>query len=431
MGKNRSQRFFEQAKELFPGGVNSPVRAFNAVGGDPRFIAQAKGAYLTDVDGMSYIDFVGSWGPMIAGHAHPKVIEAIQQAASLGTSYGAPCPGEISLAKQVLRRFPNMEKIRWVNSGTEAVMGAVRLARGATGRNKILKFSGCYHGHADYLLVKAGSGALTQGNPDSLGVPQDFAKHTLIAPYNDLPAVSRWVEHHGEDLAAILVEPIAGNMGVVLPKRGFLSGLKKLCRRSGALLIFDEVMTGFRVHPHSAQGLFKIKPDITVLGKIIGGGLPVGAYGASRKLMDQISPGGGIYQAGTLSGNPLAMAAGLATLQTLQSRTTYARLEQKTARLAQGLQNIARESGIDAQVPYVCGMLSLFFAKKPVENLEEVMESRHTLFKPFFWEMLKRGVYLPPSPFEAWFVSLAHGENEIAKTLRAAKDSFGIIRKNL
>lgn len=411
-----------------PGGVNSPVRAFGAVGGDPVFMIRGRGAYLEDVDSNQYIDYVGSWGPMILGHAHPQVVNAIVGAAESSSSFGAPCPAEVDLARLICKRIPDIQQIRMVNSGTEAVMAALRLARGYTKRNKILKFAGCYHGHADSLLVKAGSGALTHGAPDSLGVPRAFAKHTLVAPYNDLKATGSLVQKHHKDIAAIIVEPIAGNMGLIPPKPGFLKGLKKLCRQTGALLIFDEVMTGFRVHAGGAQQLYGVKPDLTTLGKIIGGGLPVGAFGGSKKIMQCLSPQGGVYQAGTLSGNPLAMAAGSATLKRLGAKNTYRKLEQKTSRLAQGIAEAARKAGFQVQVPRVCGMLSLYFSQSPVQNLDDVMRSSKDLYKLFFHEMLERGVYLPPSPFEAWFVSLAHGENEIAKTVRAAKDSFQSIR---
>jgi len=424
MALKQSEKLFTAAKKLFPGGVNSPVRAFQNVGGHPRFIAKASGAYLSDVDGNNYIDYVGSWGPMIAGHAHPKVVEAIQGAAALGTSFGAPSPLEVQMAKQLMRHFPSLQKLRMVNSGTEAVMGALRVARGYTRRNKVLKFAGCYHGHADYLLVKAGSGALTHGQPDSLGVPPAFVEDTLVAPYNDLAATRRLVNQHRKDLAAIIVEPIVGNMGCVLPKPGFLEGLRTLCDQSRALLVFDEVMTGFRVHAGGAQALLGIRPDLTTLGKIIGGGLPVGAYGGRAEVMKCVSPEGGVYQAGTLSGNPVAMAAGLATLKLVSTPKAHLKLLRKTERLAKGMLEIAQRAGCEVQVPYVCGMLSLFFRPQPVENLDGAMASDAGSFRKFFWEMLQRGVYLPPSPYEAWFVSLAHGENEIAKTLRAAKDSF-------
>lgn len=419
----RSKTLFNKAKDLLPGGVNSPVRAFGSVGGNPLFFQSAQGAYLKDVDGNSYIDYVGSWGPMILGHAHPKVVEAVQQAATLGLSFGAPCAAEVEIASLVKRRVPGIEKIRFVNSGTEALMSAIRLARGFTGRNKVLKFAGCYHGHADYLLVKAGSGALTFGKPDSLGVPKDFAKHTLIAPFNDLDAVKKLITKHGKDLAAIVVEPITGNMGVILPKVDFLKGLKKLCQQNGTLLIFDEVMTGFRVAPGGAQALLKVKPDLTTFGKVIGGGMPVGAYGGAKKIMNHISPEGGVYQAGTLSGNPVAMAAGLATLKQL-TPAAYKKLSKKTERLSLGLKEAASSAGIAVQTPWTCGMLSLYFSKQPVQNLDDAQKSQVKRFVPFFHQMLSKGIYLPPSAYESWFVSLAHGENEIAKTLRAAKDSF-------
>lgn len=430
MSTHQSKKLFVEAKKLIPGGVNSPVRAFGSVGGHPIFIERAFGPYLTDVDQNNYIDYVGSWGPMIAGHAHPQVITAIQNTAAAGSSFGAPCPLEVDMARLLVKRIPSLEKVRMVNSGTEAVMGALRVARGYTGKNKILKFTGCYHGHADYLLVKAGSGALTHGRPDSLGVPREFSRHTLLAPYNDLAAVSRVCRKNRKDLAAIIVEPIAGNMGVILPKPGFLRGLKKISRETGALLVFDEVMTGFRVHAGGAQSLYHVRPDLTVLGKIIGGGLPVGAYGGKARIMRSVSPEGGVYQAGTLSGNPVAMAAGIATLKLLSSSKVYERLLEKTHRLAKGLRDAARAAKISVQVPYACGMLSLYFSSKKVNNLTDAQNSKTKLFGKFFHEMLSRGIYLPPSPYEAWFISLAHGENEIAKTLRAAKDSFQYLQKN-
>ncbi len=430
MGFARSKRWFQKASHLLPGGVNSPVRAFGYVGGNPLFIERANGSYLTDVDGNSYIDYVGSWGPMIAGHSHPKVIEAVFHATLKGLSFGAPSPSEVEMAGWLIRRMPSLDRVRMVNSGTEAVMGALRAARGFTGRDLILKFEGCYHGHADYLLVKAGSGALTSGAPDSLGVPAEFAKQTLVAPYNDLEATRRIVRRYRKDLAAIIVEPIAGNMGCVLPQAGFLPGLKKLCRETGALLVFDEVMTGFRVHPAGAQGLYKIRPDLTALGKVIGGGMPVGAYGGRRDIMRLVSPEGKVYQAGTLSGNPVAMAAGLATLKLMAGRSVYAKLHQKTQRLARGLAEAAEQAGLKVSVPYACGMLSLFFSKNPPRNLQEVKKSHTGLFPGFFREMLRRGVYLPPSPYEAWFLSLSHGENEIAKTLRAAKLSLALLKNS-
>ena len=428
MSQKLSEKLFRAAKKLIPGGVNSPVRAFQNVGGHPLFIARGSGAYLTDVDGNNYIDYVGSWGPLIAGHAHPKVLEAIRQSSLLGTSFGAPSPLEVEMAKFLTRHIPSLQRVRLVNSGTEAVMGALRAARGFTGRNKILKFSGGYHGHADYLLVKAGSGALTHGRPDSLGVPAEFAEHTLVAPYNDLEATRQLARLHHKDLAAIIVEPVAGNMGCVPPKPDFLPGLRKIADETGALLVFDEVMTGFRVALGGAQALYGIRPDMTTLGKIIGGGLPVGAYGGRADVMKCVSPEGAVYQAGTLSGNPVAMAAGLATLKLIATPKAHLKLQRKTERLAKGLIEAAERAGLQVQVPRSCGMLSLFFSPRPVENLDDAMAADAEAFRKFFHEMLQRGIYLPPSPYEAWFISLAHGENEIAKTLRAAKDSLRKIK---
>lgn len=428
MPRSQSKRLFAKACQFLPGGVNSPVRAFGAVGGHPLFMAKAKGPYLEDVDGNQYIDYIGSWGPMVLGHAHPQVVKAIQDAAAHSSSFGTPCPAEVEIAQLICDRIPSIKQIRMVNSGTEAVMSALRLARGFTGRPMVLKFEGNYHGHSDALLVRAGSGALTHGAPDSQGVPNAFTNHTLLAPYNDLKTVTKLVKKYGKKLAAIIVEPIAGNMGLIPPQPGFLGGLKKLCRKSGALLVFDEVMTGFRVHSSGAQGLYGVRPDLTTLGKVIGGGLPVGAFGGSKKIMSHLSPTGGVYQAGTLSGNPVAMAAGLATLKRLGAKLTYRKLERKTARLAMGLKEAARKTGVPLQVQYVCGMLSLFFADEPVTQLSEAQNSQIELFKAFFHEMLERGIYLPPSPFEAWFISLSHGENEIAKTVRAAKDSLQRIK---
>ncbi|MCB1213851.1 MAG: glutamate-1-semialdehyde 2,1-aminomutase [Deltaproteobacteria bacterium] len=426
MSFQRSKNLFKKAQALMPGGVNSPVRAFKSVGGSPLFFVQAKGAYLKDCDGNDYVDYVGSWGPMILGHAHPKVIAAVQETAAKGLSFGAPCELEIKLAQEVTKRV-EMDWVRMVNSGTEALMGALRLARGVTGKNKIIKFSGCYHGHADYLLVEAGSGALTFGQPNSLGVPKEMVTHTLVAPYNDLDRVSHLVKKYGKDLAAIVVEPIAGNMGLVLPEKGFLEGLKKLAHQVGALLVFDEVMTGFRVGWGGAQTYLGLKPDLITLGKILGGGLPVGAYGGKTKYKKALSPEGGVYQAGTLSGNPVAMAAGLATLKLLKT-SSYPSLAQKTKRLALGLKRLAEEANVSVQVPWVPGMLALYFSEQVVKNLKEAQSSQVELFKLFFHAMLKKGIYLPPSPYEAWFPSLAHGENEIALTLRAAKLSFREIK---
>ncbi|MCP5468200.1 MAG: glutamate-1-semialdehyde 2,1-aminomutase [Deltaproteobacteria bacterium] len=427
MQNKKSDNLFKKANLLLPGGVNSPVRAFRGVGGNPLFIEKAWGAYISDVDKNIYIDYVGSWGPMILGHAHPKVTEAICETAQLGTSFGAPCKLEVEMAELLCQRIPSLEKVRLVNSGTEAVMGAIRLARAYTGKNKIVKFIGAYHGHADYLLVKAGSGAMTLSQPDSLGVPKEFVKHTLLAPYNDIKKFDTLVKKHSQDVAAIIIEPIAGNMGLVLPQKGFLQAIKRICQKNKILLIFDEVMTGFRVHPQGAQGLFNLKPDLTTFGKIIGGGLPVGAYGGAGKIMNLVSPQGPVYQAGTLSGNPLAMAAGIATLKQLNSKV-YLSLQKKTERLAKGLKELADQAGISVQVHAVCGMFSIFFTDQKVSQLKDVQASRLEMFKAFFHLMLQHGIYLPPSPFEACFVSVKHGENEIAKTLRAAKDSFFILK---
>lgn len=418
-----STRLYDRACTLMPGGVSSPVRAFHSVGGTPRFIARAGGCRLWDVDGNEYIDYVGSWGPMIAGHAHPAVIEAIENAARAGTSFGMPCPPEVSLADEIVRRIPSIEKLRFVNSGTEAAMSAIRLARAFTGRDKIVKFAGGYHGHADCLLAKAGSGVATLGLPDSPGVPAGATKDTLVAPYNDLAAVAQLLECEGASVAAILVEPVAGNMGVVPPKPGFLAGLRDLADRCGALLIFDEVMTGFRVAPGGAQQLYGIKPDLTVLGKIIGGGLPVGAYGGSAGIMDRVAPSGPVYQAGTLSGNPLAMAAGLATLRLLDD-SAYELLESTSARLHAALADLFQQAGINAVIQRVGSMLTIFFGGPSVSNFAEAADADHQQFARFFHAMLERGIHLPPSGYEAWFVSLAHDEAAIQATIVAARDAL-------
>lgn len=401
-----SQQLFEESLGVFPGGVNSPVRAFGAVGGTPPFIARGLGAKLWDADGREYIDYVGSWGPAILGHADPKTVAAVQEAAARGFSFGAPTELESRLGLMVRQIFPSMERLRFVSSGTEAVMSAIRVARAATGRDKIIKFEGCYHGHADHLLVKAGSGAATFGNPSSAGVPKDFAKHTLVATYNDVPSVGDLFENYPEQIAAVIVEPVAGNMGCVPPAPGFLQNLRDLYTANGALLIFDEVITGFRVALGGAQQLYKIKPDLTCLGKILGGGLPVGAYGGRRDLMEQVAPLGKVYQAGTLSGNPLAMAAGIATLTQLAQNGIYEKLNKTSARLVAGLQEILRTKKIPARVESVGSLWTLFFDEKS-----------GTSFKKFFHDALNRGIYLPPSQFETCFVSLAHKNEEISRTL--------------
>jgi glutamate-1-semialdehyde 2,1-aminomutase len=415
----RSQDLFTAAKNVTPGGVNSPVRAFKSVGGDPLFISSAKGSSLVDADGNSYIDYVGSWGPMIVGHAHEEVLEAIFEAARLGTSFGAPTERETELAQMVLTAVPSIDKVRMVNSGTEATMSAIRVARGSTGRDRIIKFNGCYHGHADGLLVKAGSGALTLGVPDSPGVPADYAKNTLIAEYNDLESVAALFEQHPGEIAAIIVEPVPGNMGVMIPADQFLQGLRDITEREGALLIFDEVMSGFRVAFGGAQELYGITPDLTALGKVIGGGLPVGAYGGKAEYMSQVAPEGPIYQAGTLSGNPLAMAAGIATLSILMRPGTYEALEKSTASLANGLAAVNDRLGAELAFNRVGSMFTTFFTPGPVTNFDGAKASDTARFGDYFRAMLEEGVYLAPSQFEAAFMSLAHSEEDIEATVNA------------
>lgn len=420
----RSQSLFNQALSMIPGGVNSPVRAFRAVGGTPRFIASAKGAYLTDVDGNDYIDYVGSWGPMILGHGNSQVIEAVTAAAQKGLSFGAPCEYEVQLAQLICDRVDSIEKIRMVNSGTEATMTAIRLARGVTGRDKIVKFEGCYHGHVDSLLVKAGSGALTFGAPSSPGIPVGATNDTLIATFNDLDSVAQLFEQYGQSIACIILEPIAGNMNMLLPEPGFLTGLRELCDAHGALLIFDEVMTGFRVGYQGVQGFVDIVPDLTTLGKVIGGGMPVGAIGGRADLMDQLSPLGNIYQAGTLSGNPIAMAAGIATLSQLTPES-YRQLEDATKELVTGIKARADAANISFQYNYCSGMFGLFFTQEEkVTRYAQVMQSNLSQFNEFFNSMLSLGVYLAPSAYEAGFVSLAHHDAEIQKTLDCVDRTF-------
>ncbi len=427
--QKKSVQLFSQAQQLLPGGVNSPVRAFRSVGGTPIYFTKAKGSYLFDADNNKYIDYVGSWGPMILGHGHPQVLAALRKQLGQGISFGAPHPLEVSFAQYLQKRIPMLEKLRMVNSGTEAVMGAIRAARGYTGRNKIIKFSGCYHGHADYLLVKAGSGALTFGSPDSAGVPKEFAQHTLIANYNDLSGVQKLAETHAQDLAAIIVEPIVGNMGCILPKENFLEGLRQICVKTGAVFIFDEVMTGFRVHPQGAQGYYHIQPDLITLGKVIGGGLPVGAYGGKKMIMNCVSPEGPVYQAGTLSGNPLALSAGLATLKATETKAFYKKLTQQTQKLAGGLTQLAATHNIPLRINWVCGMLSIFFTNQNVIDLATAETSHKESFKKFFHSMLEQGIYLPPSPFEAWFICASHSDKEITKTLTAANNAFQILKE--
>ncbi len=424
MNIQKSITLFQEAQTLFPGGVNSPVRAFRAVGGQPLFIERGEGPYLYDVDGNRYIDYVLSWGPLITGHAHPKVIEAIQQAALKGTSYGAPSPLEIDLAKSVMEFMPNIEMIRFVNSGTEATMSALRLARAYTKRDKIIKFDGCYHGHADMLLVQAGSGVATLGLPDSPGVPAAVAADTLVANFNDLDSVEALFKKYPEQIAAIIVEPVAGNMGVVPPVKGFLEGLRAITAREGSVLIFDEVMTGFRVHRGGAQTLYNIKPDLTTLGKVIGGGLPVGAYGGKKEIMQMVAPVGPMYQAGTLAGNPLAMSAGIATLNLLKAEGIWQNLEQAAGRLEAGISSAAKKAGIPIRQTRVGTMFTTFFSETEPRDWSTVKVADKEHFRKFFQKMLGNGVYLAPSQFEAGFISIMHNETIIEETIAAVMDAF-------
>jgi glutamate-1-semialdehyde 2,1-aminomutase len=417
----RSEELFARALKRIPGGVSSPVRAFKAVGGTPLFIDRAEGARVWDADGRAYVDYVGSWGPMILGHAYPPVVDAVRKAALRGTSYGAPCAAEVELAERVVRLMPSVEKLRFVSSGTEATMSALRVARGFTGRRKILKFEGCYHGHADGLLVAAGSGVATLGIPGSPGVPEGTVADTLVAPFNDVASVETIAEAHGQDLAAVIVEPVAGNMGLVAPREGYLKALREITRRVGALLIFDEVMTGFRLAAGGAQQLYGITPDMTCLGKIIGGGLPAAAYGGRAAVMDAVAPVGPVYQAGTLSGNPLAMAAGCAALDGLMQPGVYDRLEALTARLQAGLTRAAEAADVPLTVNRVGSMITAFFCRGPVTDYRSAKSSDTGRFGRFFHAMLEQGVYLPPAQFEAAFVSLAHSEEDVDETIVAAK----------
>jgi glutamate-1-semialdehyde 2,1-aminomutase len=424
--KTRSERLFAVAQDLIPGGVNSPVRAFRGVGGTPRFISSARGATITDVDGNTYIDYVGSWGPMILGHADEEVVAAVQEVAAKGTSFGAPSELEVELAQEVIDAVPSIEMVRMVSSGTEATMSAIRLARGLTGRTKLVKFEGCYHGHADSLLVKAGSGVVTLGLPDSPGVPAALAQNTLTVPFNNISALEEVFGAHA-DIAAVIIEPVVGNMGCVPPQPGYLEAVRKLTRDHSALLIFDEVMTGFRVARGGAQERYGITPDITTLGKIIGGGLPVGAYGGSREIMNNIAPAGPVYQAGTLSGNPLSMTAGLVTLRRLRDTSVYERLEAATKKLCDGLAATAQEAGVSTVTNRVGSMWTSFFTTEPVVDWETANRSNRERYGRFFHAMLNDGVYLAPSQFEAAFVSLAHTDEVIEQTVAAARKSFASI----
>ena len=420
----KSNRLYKRACELIPGGVNSPVRAFRAVGGNPIFIDRGKGSKIYDVDGNAYIDYVLSWGPLILGHSHPKVVNAIKKAAEKGTSYGAPTPLEIELAEAVLKVYPSMDKVRMVNSGTEATMSAIRVARGFTGRDKIIKFEGCYHGHADGLLVKAGSGATTFGVPDSPGVPKSCAKNTITLPFNDMAALQSIIKKEWKSVACVIIEPVVGNIGCVLPKPGFLESLRKLTKKFGIILIFDEVMTGFRVAFGGAQAYYGITPDMTCLGKVIGGGLPVGAYGGKKEIMAMVSPEGPVYQAGTLSGNPLAMTAGIETLRILSKENTYNKLESTGALLEEGLADAARKAGVNTRFYRAGTMFCTYFTNTDVIDYKTAKTSDTARFSRFFSAIIKKGVYIAPSQFEAGFISLAHTEKDIEKTVKAAYESL-------
>jgi glutamate-1-semialdehyde 2,1-aminomutase len=424
MKHDRSAKLFSEAKKVIPGGVNSPVRAFRSVGGDPLFIERASGSRLFDVDGNEFIDYVGSWGPMIVGHSHPAVVRAVAEVLEKGSSFGAPTEPEVELAGMVVAAVPSIEMVRMVNSGTEATMSAIRLARAYTGRDAIIKFSGCYHGHADSLLVKAGSGAATFGIPDSPGVPADFARHTLVAEFNDLDSVQALVDENRGAIASIIIEPVAGNMGTVPPRQGFLEGLRALCNREGIILIFDEVMTGFRVAYGGAQELYGVTPDMTTLGKIIGGGLPVGAFGGKKEIMSLLSPSGGVYQAGTLSGNPLAMSAGIATLRLLQEEGFYGKLDAKATKLAEGISRAATAAGCPICSTRVGSMVCIFFTNTDVRGWETASLCDTIAFGKYFRSMLEQGIYLAPSQFETAFVSMAHSEEDLERTIDAAHKAF-------
>ncbi|RUO27923.1 glutamate-1-semialdehyde-2,1-aminomutase [Aliidiomarina sedimenti] len=427
---SRSSELFSKAQHSIPGGVNSPVRAFTGVGGDPIFFERANGPYMFDVDGNRYIDYVGSWGPMILGHNFPAIRDAAIEAAERGLSFGTPTAIEITMAEKIIEIVPSIEKVRMVNSGTEATMSAIRLARGYTKRDKILKFEGCYHGHVDSLLVKAGSGALTLGTPNSPGIPADLAQHTLTVSFNNLEEVNEVFEQYGDQIACIIVEPVAGNMNCIPPQPGFLEGLRKVCDDNGSVLIFDEVMTGFRVAPGGAQQYYAITPDLTCLGKVIGGGMPVGAFGGKREIMDHIAPTGPVYQAGTLSGNPVAMAAGLAALNALQEPGRYEQMNRSVEMLVKGLQDAADEAGIPLSINHVGGMFGFFFTDKDkVTSFADATACNMDHFKAFYHQMLKRGVYLAPSAFETGFMSMLHSDADIEQTIQAARESFAALNK--
>jgi len=421
MGKGKNAALYQRACRVIPGGVNSPVRAFKAVGANPIFIERARGPYLYDADGKRYIDYCLSWGPMILGHANKQVLQQVRKVMAGGTSFGIPTGLEVQLARMIVQAIDSVEKVRLVNSGTEAVMTAIRLARGCTGRDKVVKFIGCYHGHVDHMLVKAGSGAMTLGVPSSPGVPSDFTKHTILLPYNDPPAIERAFRKYAGKIAAVIVEPVAGNMGVVLPEAGFLETIRELCDRDGALLIFDEVITGFRLRYGSVQELFGVRADLTCLGKIIGGGFPIGACGGRAQLMDNLAPQGKVYQAGTLSGNPVCVAAGIATLTLLKSLNPYRRLEQLTKSACEQISQILQKAGIEHTINRIGSMFTLFFNSVPVTDYDSAAKSDTEKYAAFFRAMLKAGIYLPPSQFEACFLSTQHSENHIAKTVAAVR----------
>ncbi len=429
MKRQNSKNLFKRAKKYIPGGVNSPVRAFKSVGGEPFFIERGKGSRIFDVDGNEFIDYVCSWGPLILGHAHPEVVRAVRHQAEHGTSFGTPTEMEVEMAQLIVESVPSIEKVRMVNSGTEAVMSAIRLARGFTGREKIIKFEGCYHGHSDSLLVKAGSGILTLGIPGTPGVTEGTARDTILLPYNNLEAVKEVVEEKYEEIAAIILEPVAGNMGVIPPREGFLEGLRRLCNDYGIVLIFDEVITGFRVSLGGAQERYGILPDLTTLGKIIGGGLPVGAFGGKSEIMDYVAPDGRVYQAGTLSGNPLAMVAGLATLKLLQRSSLYETLEERAKRLEEGLKEAAQKEGISLTLNRVGSMMCAFFNEGEVVDYETALNSDTEVYAKFFWLMIEEGVYFAPSQFEAAFISVAHTDEDIAYTIEATSKVFREIKK--
>ncbi|SNR72123.1 glutamate-1-semialdehyde 2,1-aminomutase [Desulfurobacterium atlanticum] len=433
MSVEKSKALFEEAKKYIPGGVNSPVRAFKSVGDIPRFIEKAKGSHIWDVDGNEYIDYVCSWGPMILGHAHPEVVNAIKEQAEKGTSYGAPTELEVKLAKMIVDMVPGVEKVRMVNSGTEATMSAIRLARGYTKRDKVIKFEGCYHGHVDSLLVKAGSGLATFGVPTSPGIPEDFAKHTITVPYNNIDALKKVVDEIGDEIACVIMEPVMANAGLIMPEDGFLEKVREITAEKGILLIFDEVITGFRLAPGGAQEYFGITPDLSCFGKIIGGGLPVGAFGGKAEIMDYLAPEGPVYQAGTLSGNPLAMVAGIKTLEILKKPGTYETLREKGKKFAEGVKSAAEKAGVADKLCFknLESLSCVFFTDKEVKDFSTAATSNTEAYAAFFKEMIKRGVYLAPSQFEVAFVSIAHTEEDIEKSIQAAEESFKAIKEIL